>query len=444
MVIPPLRYKFCLISLIILSGCGSAPDISFNLDGNPNQFGGYFGPQVTVWDGAVVGNNFGRVVASVGDMDGDGNSDLLFGEPNANGGVGVAHVYSSFGGALLWTGTGAGAGSNFGYSVSEIGDVNQDGRMDFAVGSTGGMGFVRVVSGTGATLSTIVGSGNFFGSAIAAAGDLNGDQVPDFWVVVKSQAKVLGFSGANFQIIRTLNGPVSSDFGNSIVGGCRYDNDSVPDVVVGAPGTVVGGFDAGAVFVYSGANGSLLNQYLAGGAGQPNYPFGIAGLKYGTSVACLDSDQDGFDDVLVGVPYGENSQAGFGNRGLGFLYLGGSSPPATPFYTFMGLKGGDNLGSSVASAGDVDGDGYPDMILGAPFHAVPALPLTPQAGIALIYSGRTGSVIGSKTGTGAGDLFGASVFGLGDLDGDGKGDVGVYSSYSSTGAVSGQMEIFSF
>jgi hypothetical protein len=108
-------------------------------------------------------------------------------------------------------------------------------------------------------------------------------------------------------------------------------------------------------------------------------------------------------------------------------------PPAR---VFEGSAEGNRLGEDVAGAGDVDGDGIPDYIIGEPF--------TSQGGAAHVFSGRTGLLIYTFTAESPDDQFGSAVAGAGDMDGDGHADiiVGAYLT-DSGGTSSGRAYVFS-
>jgi len=98
--------------------------------------------------------------------------------------------------------------------------------------------------------------------------------------------------------------------------------------------------------------------------------------------------------------------------------LAATARPQTPLYDHRGLAG-DSLGQSVATVGDVDGDGFDDYAVGAPHGAG----LQPDAGYVALYSAATGTVLWTRPGANTGDLLGWSVSGIGDIDGDGAGDL---------------------
>ncbi|MGH8004849.1 MAG: FlgD immunoglobulin-like domain containing protein, partial [Limisphaerales bacterium] len=162
-------------------------------------------------------------------------------------------------------------------------------------------------------------------------------------------------------------------------------------------------------FVYSGADSSLL--YRKNGSSLSEF--------FGLSVAGTgDVDGDGWDDFIVGAPYADLDTIDHSvNSGAAYVYSG---LDGLTLYTIKGDSADDYLGFSVSGAGDVDGDGRSDFIVGAPNTDAGGLV---DAGWAGIYSGLNGSLFYALPGDLAGDLFGHSVAGAGDVDGAGKDDV---------------------
>ncbi len=301
-------------------------------------------------------DGFGSAVAGTGDLDGDGFPDLIVGAPDA---VEAARVYSGADGSLLHDLAPPPGGGDFGRSVAGVGDVDGDGVPDVAVGASQA-NLARIFSGeTGLLLATLPGpAGSMsFGRAVAGVGDVDGDGVPDiavgdpFFGNLEGAARV--FSGATGNLIPGLAflGNELQVLGHSVAGLGDVSGDGVPDLIVGAPTYPVGSSDLGQARAYSGASGALL--YVLFGSSSADF--------FGTSVSGI-GDGDGVRDVLVGAP--RASVGGITFSGLARIYSG-STGSAIPGLAFSGALANDQIGTSVASAGDVNGDGVPDAVAGA-------------------------------------------------------------------------------
>ncbi len=406
-----------------------------------------FSVRALVLNGSSNGDKFGHTAITVGDLNQDGHDDILVTAPETtNSGLskaGSAKIFSGLNGGLLWARFPSLANMKYGTSVAQVGDQNGDGVPDFAISAPGdlaGNGSVLIYSGrNGRLLRKILGTGGLFGSSIASAGDLTGDGREEIYVVAKVQGKIFAYNGSS--VVRTITGNIFDDFGNSIAVG-RFNGDLYPDLVVGEPGFMVGNSsDAGRVTVYSGANGSILKRYLAGDPGQTIGAYGLAGLKFGTIVIFADVNNDGYSDVGMSAPSGEPNLPGMGNSGVAYIYFGGLNPSNVPNRTYVGQAGGDALGTSMANAGDMNGDGHDDIVLGAPYHHP-----TPNThrGMLRVYSGSNSAILITKFGQVVGDLLGSSVYSVGDLNGDNRPEVGGASLFNSIGLWSGQVETFAF
>ena len=263
------------------------------------------------------------------------------------------------------------------------GDANADGLDDVVVADLQlqfGTGSVSVLSGAdGTSLWSVVFSTNdeVF---VVGGGDINGDGFDDVVLVsVAGFAQVFsGLDGAGLDFLSWGTGSGSS-------AACDGDanGDGFADILVGSAGS-------GEVFLYSGADGALL-QTFSSGAGSFGFSVGFAG----------DVDGDGRDDAIVGNALVSAS------TGEASVFSGASG---ALLRTFAGATPGDFVGSSVDGAGDVDRDGFADLIVG-----------TFDRG-ARVYSGADGSLIWELRDPSI-PFFGVQVAGVGDLDGDGFADV---------------------
>jgi len=391
-------------------------------------------------DGAADDDRLGISVAGAGDVNGDGYEDFIVGAPLADPGglsnAGSAYVYSGLNGLLLHQKDGPAANDQLGISVAGAGDVNGDGKDDFIIGAPfadpGGLsnaGSAHVYSGLDGGLlyqKDGAAAGDNLGYSVAGAGDVNGDGKDDFIIgayladlsLVSDAGSAYIYSGLDGGLLYTKNGAAFfENLGSSVAGAGDVNGDGKDDFIIGASGAAPDGrIDAGSAYVYSGLNGSLL--YQKNGA--------VAGDLLGWSVAGAgDVNGDGKDDFIIGALYADPG----GRTGAGSAYV------------YSGLNGGllyqkdgaadyHGLGNSVAGTGDVNGDGYSDFIVGAPY-ADPGGRIA--AGSAYVYSGLDGTLLHQKDGATDYDFLGSSVAGAGDVNGDGKDDLIVGAPYANPG-----------
>lgn len=379
-----------------------------------------------------AGARMGESVADAGDVNGDGFSDVIIGAPeasNGQAGEGLAHVhYGSAAGIgatpdLILEGNVAGA--RFGASVATAGDVNGDGYADVIVGAPlSGNGRAYVYHGSGGGLSTtpalvLTGSaGSELGFGACTAGDVNSDGFAD--VVVGAPGLATAFihlgtaSGTDPAPVATLLGPAGSRFGAAVSTAGDVNGSGYSDVIVGAPLMSNGQANEGGAFVYHGHQFGLNTTPAI--QLEPN----LANALFGTTVAgCGDMTGDGFYEVVVGAPAWANGQAGEGGA---FIYRGTATGTTTAgMITVQPNQVNAGLGTSVDEGGDMNGDGYADVVIGAPFYS---------NGHAA--EGRAYVIEGSPAGIGAitsvesnvpGWNLGISVAGGGDTDGDGYSDL---------------------
>ncbi len=213
--------------------------------------------------GASAGAQFGKVVAGIGDVDGDGRDDLLVGAE----GLGQAIVVGGATGATLRTHTSPGI-ANYGFGVGALGDVSGDGVPDYAIGGgVGGSGRVDARSGADGTLlysvaasATSVQLGFIW---IDSVGDVDADGVPDFFVSDINDSSNRGrghlVSGSDGATIRTFQGEQGAEFfGIARHGGHDADGDGIPDLFIAGYHNSEGAANGGKAYVYSGASGQLL------------------------------------------------------------------------------------------------------------------------------------------------------------------------------------------
>lgn len=249
-------------------------------------------------------------------------------------------------------------------------------------------------------------AGDQLGRALAPAGDVDGDGAGDFLVgapsVTASSGYVLACSGRDGLVLYSVPGSTPQDgFGAALASLGDLNGDGIPEFAVGAPDDDALGTDAGLVSVHSGADGQHLYTLATGPA--------LGHL--GAALAALgDIDGDARPDFAAGAPT---------DNAPGTVYLC-SGVTGTPVRKIAGFSAGDGFGQALAAPGDVDLDGVPDVLIGAPGAATGGA----GSGAAYLYSGATGLQILALPGSAAGDHYGMAVAGpVGDWDGDGRPDL---------------------
>ncbi|MFA5772076.1 MAG: FG-GAP-like repeat-containing protein, partial [Thermoplasmata archaeon] len=411
-------------------------------------------------------DRIGQVMANAGDVNGDGYSDIIIGNPTASSNTGIAYVYFGSGTtdlsntfspanriSLSISGT-----LYFGYSVSTAGDVNNDGYDDVLVGAprttVGGQAYVgsayifygsaSMASATAANI-TFYGEPSatyqYFGWSVSNAGDVNNDGYAD--VVVGAP----GWNGASDNKGRAyvyLGGPTMSSvassvlsgsavndrFGYSVAGVGKLDDDSYDEVIVGMPGTGAGA----ARLFYGTASGVLTSATSTLLQGQSSSDW------FGATVSGTgDIRKNNKGNVIVGALYNDVNGTNAG-RAYVFYYTSFTSRPATvqatgADLTLTGIAAGDQFGSSVEALGDFNNDTYPDFAVGANFQSDAAS----KSGAVYIYYGGLAPDNVADTiiyGEKAGDQFATAIATTGDMDGNNVTEILVGSPYNPDGGAS--------
>jgi hypothetical protein len=332
---------------------------------------------------------------------------------------------------VLATWDGAFEGEQFGIAVAMGGDWNGDGYADAAVGSStsdeGGAnaGKVSIFLGRPVALSTpdaeVLGpEGSFFGAAVAWAGDVDDDGYDDLLVGAYRDTQAGANAGKAFLFLGgeppdtepdlVLVGPgTGAYFGRAVAGAGDLNGDGFADLAVGAPRTANGDVH---IFLGGDPPDGDADLILTGEAADDRFGSSVAGAG--------NADGVPGDDILVGA-----ARAGTGRvwQGAAYLFSGGDGMDADPDWIVRGEGSGDQLGTSVAAAGDVNGDGDPDILVGAPYwNSTGAL----DAGSAYLYLG--GALLDttpdfSIEGTIQEENVGRSVAGCGDVTGSGYGHI---------------------
>ncbi|NQV25070.1 MAG: FG-GAP repeat protein, partial [Rhodopirellula sp.] len=486
----------------------------------------------------------GRSVSNAGDVNGDGFDDFIIGayraDPGGNSGAGQSYVV--FGGTSLTAGgslnlsdlngsngftiNGSAAFEYSGVSVSRAGDFNHDGIDDLLIGSqTNGTSFIiygKDTNSVGPFSSTIelsslnastglringASPADYAGRSLASAGDINGDGIDDVIIgayrartgnynyTTGASYVVFGFDSTMSQTRGTngilnlsdltasegfvINGVNAYDYsGKSVSSAGDINGDLIDDIIIGAPrATTNSYYSNGASYVVFGntnigASGSLnlsdldgTNGFVVTGSNQFSY--------FGSSVSSAgDMNGDGFDDLIIGAPYAYSTdvrspyrnynQAGqsyviFGNSAVGTGgLLSASALNGTNGFLINGVDGNDFSGTSVSNAGDVNGDGFDDVLIGAQGAGPGPYDYNRIGQVYLIFGnsavGAGGTLNLNDLDGGLGvilngiddnDYAGTSVSNAGDVNGDGFDDflVGAPGAYINSNYAAGESYI---
>ena len=410
-------------------------------------------------DGETAGDQFGSLISTPGDFNGDGYKDFVVIAPlNSAGGTFAGRAYMYLGGAMLDATpdlviTGSGAGT-YVIAAAAVGDVNVDGFDDFIVGARGNAGQIPGSYTPGSAYLYFGGPtvdstpdlifageypGDSFGSTLAGLGDVNADGYDDFvitapwWPQKGYRGKAyIYFGGPGLDNVADLTFSIwEGELGIGVCPGGDFDGDGYNDLLIGAYKKDMPAFDSGAAWLHLGGPGL---------DGAPEFTFGGEnwGDWFGSSMDWVgDLNADGYNDLAIGA----SRYPSLGDRGRVYVFFGGPALDATPDLVITGEALGDYC-RSIAGVGDVNSDGFADLMVGAYGNDEAGT----DAGKAYIFFG--GPSLDAvpdieMTGEMAGDCYGLSTAGLGDVNGDGVPDfaVGAYKS-DAAGTDAGRVYVY--
>jgi hypothetical protein len=348
-------------------------------------------------DGTLSGEWYGHSVSTAGDVNGDGYDDVIVGAPNPTHGNNIGMTFAYYGSpaglstTADWTVFGEQRSDWFGRRVHTAGDVNGDGYDDVIVGAPqfdstsidAGKSFVYYGSPSGLNTVaawTAVGDqgGELFGRDGKTAGDVNADGYDDIIVGAhfyhhgqSGEGRAYAYYGSADGLSPTADWLAESNsmgawFGRSVGTAGDVNGDGYDDVIVGAPKLDGPEVDEGRAYLYTGSARGL--GFTASWTTESDQADAWYGRAVGTAG---DLNGDGYDDILVGAP---NYDTGLEDSGKAFAFYGSPAGPSTTAdWTASISQFKAWFARSVASIGDVNGDGFSDAIFGAPQYDHPQI-----------------------------------------------------------------------
>jgi len=474
-------------------GIGDSHDTDADGDGIPNTYDG--DPAIRdniAWGrmdadlgdfgagfiGEDAGDWAGHSLAGAGDVNGDGFDDILIGAyKDEERGAESGQTYLFLGSSSGWSGDadlsdadasfrGESAEDYSGYSVAVAGDVNGDGYDDILIGAykdddggvNAGQTYLILGRASGWTMdeelsdadASFVGEsgGDYSGECVAGAGDVNGDGFDDILIGAYGDSEGGGTAGQTYLIFGKATGWVMDvslsgadasflgeeglDYsGGSVDGVGDVNGDGFDDIIIGASGNDEGGNSAGQAYLIMGkASGWAMDVDLENASA--SFYGEAASDKAGYAVSGAgDVNGDGLWDILIGAH--QNTEGG-SLAGQTYLILGKTSGwtmdvnLSNSDASFMGEDENDMAGYAISGAGDVNGDGYDDILIGAYGDDDGG---SSAGQTYLIYGRSTGWMMdvglsnasASFVGEDGDDFSGRSLSGAGDVDGDGFDDI---------------------
>ncbi len=378
---------------------------------------------IPVSDATVIltgeaGERLGEQMAGGRDLNGDGLGDMLVAAPGWNGNRGRILVFF---GRTDWTGVTAGAADLViegdqadqllgGGGVLLPGDINGDGLEDMVLSSPGydldanardrGAVYLFLGNSFGWSTRTLItadalyrgdGNSDALGSVLAGLGDIDGDGIADWMVTAPSRDEGGADAGMAYLMfggeyatgetsislvagVRYRGGAAGDLFGSSVAGGGDLNGDGMADIFIGAPGSDYNGPDSGRVYLIPGRRlgWPLAATVLA----EDDLAFSFFGsvpgeqIGHGGEISLVDVTGDGIAEAFI---LADSSDAGGEDSGAAYVFLGRSSGWGTAINVsvadieLQGGAAGDHVGAIDAQgAGDLDDDGYADVLIGVP------------------------------------------------------------------------------
>ena len=458
---------------------------TLSLVGLPASIGFVIPPEVA---GSV---SLGNTITAAGDVNNDGIEDFAIASTNHASGLGAAYVIfgtaSGFPSSLQLTsldGTngfkiaGSSAAANLG-RVAGIGDINNDGYDDLLLGGPSSSAALIVYGGPNGSKSLvstnpvsaadgvlIAGPGStFFGGAVDSAGDFNGDGYTDLLIgaqgvgVTAGDAYILFGSASGFPTDATtlngsngfrITGEANTSFGSRLASIGDINNDGYDDVAINAGGNIGSGTDGAAYILFGRAGGFTANFNVSALNGSNGFKvLAPSGDQRRVEFDTADVNGDGIDDLIMGMRYVDVAASNAGaiyvvygkTTGFGSTLSVGDVTGANGF-RITGVATNDTFGNDVSNAGDVNGDGFDDIIIGAPYaddggnnsgtvYVVfgAAGGISPSINLTTMTADQGFKIVGPS----ASAFVGLTVAGIGDVNNDGLDDMAFRGT--STGPV---------